>query len=270
MNEIQNIPKIMVTSDYSIFKILDGNRSVQDGRVEKIKSSIKKVGYIPTPIVVNEKMQIIDGQGRFAALKEMEYPICYIVVPGLSIEHCIAMNINQTNWKIMDYVESHAKQGNENYIRLLNLFNKHPGIPFLPIAAIAAGNAVYAGSDLIKNGKFVVTEKRTAEADNILKWLEENILCMKGKIKGRFDYLLLAVSFCIEHIDVDKKRLATVLQENAYDIMPLASVAFTMKEIERIYNKRLSAKKIYFSTEYDMFMTKNVSGYQGHWGSKRK
>lgn len=269
MNEIQNIPKIMVTSDYSIFKILDGNRSVKDGRVEKIKSSIKKVGYIPAPIVVNEKMQIIDGQGRFAALKELGYSICYIVVPGLTIDHCVAMNINQSNWTIRDYVESYAKQGNENYKRLLELLDDHSSLGFLTVSAIAVGNAGAPRTETIRDGRLIIDSKRIKTASNICSWIEQNVLPLKGKIKGRFDYLQNAVAFCLEHTDVDKSRLAKVLSENAYDIMPPANVPSSLKEIERVYNRKLSANKIYFSVEYDKYMTANVIAYKERWGTNK-
>lgn len=269
MNEIQNVPKIMVTSNYNIFAFLDGNRSIKDGRVEKIKNSIKKVGYIPAPIVVNEKMQIIDGQGRFAALKDLGYPICYIVVPGLTIDHCVAMNINQTNWAIRDYVESYARQGNENYKRLLSLLGEHPALGFLTVAAIAVGNVGAPRGENIKDGKLIVDKKRMPVAEKICSWLEQNVLPLKGKIKGRFDYLQNAIAFCLEHTDVDKARLAKVLRENVYDIMPLANVPSSLKEIERVYNRKLSASKIYFSVEYDKYMTANVAAYQERWAQNR-
>lgn len=62
-------------SDYSVFKPLLGNRIVDDFRKSKIKSSINKVGWIKNPIVVNEKLQVIDGHC---------YNYCYLIeVKGL-------------------------------------------------------------------------------------------------------------------------------------------------------------------------------------------
>ena len=64
---ITNSNIINTTGDYGIFKRLKGNRTVTRSRVEKIKNSINKVGYIKSPIVVNEKREVIDGQGRCQA-----------------------------------------------------------------------------------------------------------------------------------------------------------------------------------------------------------
>ena len=102
-NEI--IGKVFATMNYDQFKYLDGNRSVKDGRVNKILNSIDEVGYIPAPIIVNEKMEIIDGQGRLEACRRRKIPISYLVIKGIGINECTAMNINQSNWTINDYIE---------------------------------------------------------------------------------------------------------------------------------------------------------------------
>lgn len=41
---------IYTTKDYSMFKVLNGNRTVNPSRVMKIKKSINDVGYITNPI----------------------------------------------------------------------------------------------------------------------------------------------------------------------------------------------------------------------------
>ena len=61
--------KIYETTSYSQFKTMEGNRAVKDGRVNKIVESINKIGYVLSPILVNEKMEVIDGQGRLSALE---------------------------------------------------------------------------------------------------------------------------------------------------------------------------------------------------------
>lgn len=55
------------TTNYSKFKKMLDNREVSPNRVQKIVKSIDQVGYVMSPIIVNEKMEVIDGQGRLAA-----------------------------------------------------------------------------------------------------------------------------------------------------------------------------------------------------------
>ena len=61
--------EILETTDYGMFKPLLGNR---DRKSEsKIIDSIQRVGYIISPLIVNEKMEVIDGQNRLAALESL-------------------------------------------------------------------------------------------------------------------------------------------------------------------------------------------------------
>ena len=62
-----------------MFKTMDGNRLLKNDRVNKIVESINAVGYILSPILVNEKMEVIDGQGRLAALERLKMPVHYMV-----------------------------------------------------------------------------------------------------------------------------------------------------------------------------------------------
>ena len=117
--------EVFKTNDYSKFTKLNGNRRVDEARVLKIISSIEKVGYITSPIIVNEKMEVIDGQGRLEALKRLELPVEYIIQQGIGIEECIAMNIHQVNWKDRDYIESYANRGFESYRFLKELLDKY-------------------------------------------------------------------------------------------------------------------------------------------------
>ena len=96
--------QILETKDYSKFKVLDGNRAIRDRRVDAIVQSITEVGYVTSPILVNENMEVIDGQGRLAALERLNMPVEYIVQEGIGIEECRQMNIHQSNWTDYDYV----------------------------------------------------------------------------------------------------------------------------------------------------------------------
>ena len=84
---------VMVTDEYDLFKTLEGNRRVLDLRARRIIRSIEKVGYVINPIIVNEKYEVIDGQGRLEALKRLNLPVYYIMIEGIGIEECRTLNI---------------------------------------------------------------------------------------------------------------------------------------------------------------------------------
>ena len=104
------------TYNYSKFKKMKGNRKVSEERVNTIIQSIRSIGRLPTPIVVNEKMEIIEGQGRYEACKRLGLPIEYIIVMGANIGDCRVINQANTPWGEEDYIDSHIESGNTNYI----------------------------------------------------------------------------------------------------------------------------------------------------------
>lgn len=122
---VQNEYSLYSTTEYSLFMRLKGNRAVERSRVEKIKNSIKRVGYIISLIIVNEKYEVIDGQARLQASTEFGFPVYYIICPNIGIKECISMNIHQSNWKTIDYIKSYAEQGDPNYVRLYRLLTKY-------------------------------------------------------------------------------------------------------------------------------------------------
>lgn len=117
--------KVYVTKDYDMFKKMLGNRDTKGEA--KIIESIQTVGYVCNPLIVNEKLEVIDGQNRLAALKELDLPIYYIIQPKADIETCRALNIGQKNWGTQDYIDSYAAHGHnmQSYKRLQSLINSY-------------------------------------------------------------------------------------------------------------------------------------------------
>lgn len=120
----------MKTKDYNKFKALNANRPILQVNLRKIKESIQKNGLIPgRPILVNSKMEIIDGQHRFTVLKELGMEVEYEILEGNSVQQAIILNANQTQWKIGDYVHCYASQNIDCYRKLVKFEEKyHLGI----------------------------------------------------------------------------------------------------------------------------------------------
>ena len=85
------IEMVYETYDYSLFKKLPENRIVRSDRKEKLISSMTQK-YVLSPICVNGNFEIIDGQGRYEARKEMGLPIHYIIDENAKAGDCRLMN----------------------------------------------------------------------------------------------------------------------------------------------------------------------------------
>ena len=112
------VSSVYETKDYSIFKELEDNRDITKARVEKLVASFSEKEIL-NPIVVNEKMEIVDGQGRYEALKRLGRSIKFLVSPGATIEDCRRMNAYNQKWTNMEFVKSFASSGDVNYINLM-------------------------------------------------------------------------------------------------------------------------------------------------------
>jgi len=112
---MKTIAKIFYTKDYSMFKTLAGNREVNIAHIKKLEKSFEEE-YLVSPILINEKFQIIDGQHRFEAAKNLQMPVYYYMIKGYELNQVQRLNTNLKEWKKVDYLESYASLGYKEYI----------------------------------------------------------------------------------------------------------------------------------------------------------
>lgn len=113
-----------VTTDYDKFKFLDTNRFIDKKNLSKLMRSIDEQ-QLHIDIIVNENFEIIDGQHRFLACKELKKPIFYKIEEGYTIEEVIRANTAMATWTKKDFLDSFAKEGLEEYIKFANLVHAY-------------------------------------------------------------------------------------------------------------------------------------------------
>ena len=91
------VKNVYATKDYDKFSMLQENRLLKLGHVANIEESMKKK-FLFNPIIVNEKLQIIDGQHRFTAVKNLNKPLFFVVADGYGINEVIVFNTHQKDW----------------------------------------------------------------------------------------------------------------------------------------------------------------------------
>lgn len=252
---------VYVTTDYSMFKFLDGNRDVT--YFKRIISCIQYLGYIGAPIVVNEKMEIIDGQNRFEALKILGLPVEYIIRPGLGINDVIALNTHSKKWSMMDFLSSHAKQGNATYKWIVeDICQRYEMFLVDDIVAIvnSRGTTCNNGSltrSKVRDGQLDLTQEEMNQVVATMEWLKHYMPYVKKIAKGKTYPLINAIMWCEAHqktsfIDMDR-LLHVVFEKNWSKFIQRNQVGEYMVQIETCYNKGLSKnskKRIYLSADY--------------------
>lgn len=116
INHIECSTKIYYTTNYGAFNFLKGNRDINEAKVSKIKEAIKAgidvLRY--APIIVNEQMEIIDGQHRYAVSRELKTNVYYVIHSSADLSIVPSINSNSTRWRTADFLNSYLDLKNPN------------------------------------------------------------------------------------------------------------------------------------------------------------
>lgn len=247
----KEIGKIYETEDYSKFIVYKWNREINRNTINKIDKSVQENGWRIEPIIVNEKMGIIDGQHRFTYAKENNLKVYYMVIPGLTEEDCQIMNSVRTSWLTTDYIRYYAVQGNSSYARLMSLNDVYKAINLTSVVyALTNSHSEGGFQKNIANGKFVCTEEEYYNATKILDYVD-NLMAYIKKVRGKKMSLVNAIIWCYKNNLVDLDRLSNKIEtfDNTIEITDMESA---LRNIEEKYNYGLKIKenRVYLVTEW--------------------
>lgn len=241
-----NLPvnEVYKTDDLEMFKFTKFNRNVlfTDEMLEQAKE-----GFV-SPIIVNEYMVVIDGQHRLEHAKKAGVPIEYIIKPGLNEHDIVRMNTTQRKWNMLNYIESYANQGSEEYVSLLNLLNKKYAGTTVVISVARNQTTATDVNKLIKSGNFEFINFE--ETLNFLKYYEK-FRKETDTPKRTKPALAMYSLFRIEGFDGDR-LIRKVLQKKFDDDLRTKGYNLTeaLKEFIDKYNDKLSQDSPLFIEYY--------------------
>ena len=256
----EKVAIIYRTKNYLMFKFLHGNRDVDEAHVEKIKSSIKKIGYILHPIAVNEQFQIIDGQHRFCALRDLNMPIDYYITKDATIDQCVELNQINKRWKIADFVKSYADRGDLNFSYLQALKSSFDNLPDTVVmdVALRASLGRKAGARLRK-GVLEFSEEEYNKAMAELTYVQRfTPIFIERKCKKAAFYK--AVCFCYEIDKVDNERLYESVFKHRAKLIPTSDIATVLSMFQDVYNfNRLRKNVTFFVDDYKDYVARRMA-----------
>ena len=136
--KVDNQFTVLMTTNYGLFRLMPDNRNLNLLHVKRLIESFK-TKYLICPIIVNKKHEIIDGQHRFHACKELGYPVYYLVVPDYGIEEVQILNTHQKNWQKLDYLQSYCAAGKTPYLQFSEFMDHFPELSFQSCERILTG-----------------------------------------------------------------------------------------------------------------------------------
>lgn len=251
MKNYKECAKVYKTNDETLFKFMDNNRIVDRNNVAKIQESILTYGFLNQPILVSKDFQIIDGQHRYEAWRQMDKAtrpeIKFIIeTSDNDIEHlCKLTNLVSKSWKDIDFVRFYANSSipnSKDYQTILDVLNYCEENKFrVTVMFVVNLLAKTDNSDMIravKNGEFVAKNSKAkciSIIDRMLKFKE--VLSTKELSKQVFNHkpFRMALIRLLNTEGIDETRLL-----NTINLKPLTrciTVNEYLLEIQTRYNR---------------------------------
>lgn len=230
------------TRDYSQFVFLPDNRDgVKPQQVAWLVEAISKNNLLHlNPIIVNEKMEIINGQHRTLAAKALGVDIYYNIEPGLNSKDMIGMNYS-IPWTLCDYLNYYVKNCYSDYIQLADFMKKYD--LSLAIAFNMLHGSSHTGYKSFKMGHFkFIQEMSHLEIEYCWQTID-----FIRKRNGGASYITSskfwnALLKLVRHPFFNHEKWMKNLQQMVEECGPKAKKEFYVKMLTDIYNFRNSRK----------------------------
>lgn len=226
---------IMSTDDYGLFKQMKGNRLVDQNHVKELQGLMLTNGNLTDqfPIVVNKRMEVIDGQHRLEALKGLGWNVCFIKEDDANITMVRAINLGNKNWDWRDMAESYAELGNKEYRWFINFIDKYE-INFSLASRLtglksrgrnALSSPYYVGDLIIENKEDVI--KQAEHLKEALSYTSDTMSTHD------FGFALLHL---MQSPAYNESRMLDKLKQKGYKLPDRASRADMLRVLEELFN----------------------------------
>ena len=129
MNACQPSGSTIMIAKPTKFKFRDDNRDIDVAHVQRLKASLNLHNDLHlSPVIVNTKMEVIDGQHRVKAAQELGLDVHYVVDDNYEHSKMITFNTTQRQWKPEDFLKYWISHGRIDY-RKLKDFKDDLGFP---------------------------------------------------------------------------------------------------------------------------------------------
>lgn len=237
MEHVESAIKVFYTRDYSRFRMINGNRQLNERKIKNIISDINNGVDVLRfcPVIVKENnstLDLIDGQHRFYVSRRLKTPVWYIIAEDMSLVDIAKINSNTENWKAKDYINCYIQQDNTNYQLLQDLMDKFPVTVSDALSLLSTGSVSGRGRDkeIFQQGKFEA--KHPEEADKILTQVSK--FNFSDKYRRQF---IAAIIKVIEGGKVDFKEFVNKINNNISELKRQATYKDYLTNLEAVFNK---------------------------------
>lgn len=235
--------RIFFTKDYGSFKFLKGNRDINPGKVDKIKeviqSGIDVLKY--APIIVNEAMEIIDGQHRYAVARELKGNVYYVIHKDADLSIVPTINSNHTKWRNVDFLNSYVDLKRDAYIELAFFMKAHEGISLsTAVKVFHAGTPTSSEAiEAFREGRLSMDNKNRAY--HLGRLLSAFIPHTSSPYSSRFFNVMITLDGNGKY---DHALMLRKLEESGRRIEDVKSTKTIIQDMESIINHRMRERVV--------------------------
>ncbi len=225
---------VQQTSKYHLFSLLDANRPVNEGHVQKLVQQIQQNNLLHIrPIDVTPELEVIDGQHRLAAAKELGLPIYYRITEQLTEADIASLNTANKNWLGTDYLHFWTEKGKPAYQALTAFRQRHPRISFSNAKMMVSGSTNNRAADF-RDGTWQAGQLEKAEQ---VAQLIERIASETPFKQAADTRFVAAVYHCAANVDGFKSEqfMHKVLKQPR-SLVPCATHKQYLELFQEIYN----------------------------------
>jgi len=236
--DVKEVRIVYSTKDYEAFSFITGNRNINKPHLEKLRKSMLEM-YITVPIVVNENLEIIDGQHRFIICKEEGLAVHFIQIKGLNLTHVQKINELMRIWTAEAFMHCYCDLALENkygeysdYVEYRE-FKRSYGFGHNETQAILTNQKMFSGnlSERFRNGTFKIVDIR--KATNVAKRITDVGKYYRGNKRRGF---VLAMLQCFAIPEYNHDRFLSKLSYQTYKLTDQPNYKQYLQIIQDIYN----------------------------------
>lgn len=237
------------TKDYSVFKHMVGNRDVSEKHVRTLMTSMNRGNLIKyQTILVNEDMEILDGQHRFEACKRLGLHVHYKIVPNGTYKIPAILNHATREWKFNDYLDNFAINEHLDYVKLEAFQNKY-NISLKRLGYLMSKEQKEIFDTQFRTGGFKLIDNleeisiKIDKINDIIKYLDEIILLENKKFLFTDNFWRALYMLLLEK-DVDIEKFKEKLTIKRQAVRQLGTHKQYLQLLTDIYNWKTKKSRI--------------------------
>ena len=247
------------TADLGKFIFAKWNRNVRKKKVKALSERMK-IFFLSFTIIVNELLEIIDGQHRLSALKIYnEYrksigllpiPLRYEIREGWGEKECKELNSETSIFSNEDTLKQEIYNGNENYLLYDKFRKEYPFLGHNTVIGLLSGNikATKGGENKsFKVGTFKVKdyEESVDKINKIIDIVETGIIPLGDRGNPQTTYTLSVLPFIFDGKYDHQHMMEQIKNRNKYTkvSLPESTKLTTCKYyLQKLYNHDVDKK----------------------------